>query len=193
MNEPPHSFVSLVIAIANVPQDQQRKFSRLVRPATIQKGKHFVSAGELPKSVAFVKKGLFRYYYPTSEGEELTKGFFPEGNVLSSYSAMVEKRGSYFTIEALEDSAVEIVDFNELQKLFAENTLWSSFLIVLLQKGFIAKEEREREFLLFNAAERYQAFLKRYPNLESRIKQSIVASYIGIAPESLSRLKKSFT
>jgi hypothetical protein len=71
-----------------------------------------------------------------------------------------------------------------------EHPCWNSFLVVQLQKALIMKEEREREFLMFDAEQRYRAFLQQFPNLEKRIKQHVVASYLRLAPESLSRIRK---
>lgn len=183
-------FINFIKEIVVLPKEQQEKFNALILTKTIKKGENFVSAGQLPKSIAFVKKGLFRYYYTNTSGEEFTKGFFLENSVLSSYSAMLESRGSYFSIQALEESEIETINYSELLKLFGAYHKWSQVLIALIQKGFLAKEEREREFLLFDAEQRYRAFLERFPNLEKRIKQHMIASYLRITPESLSRLRK---
>ena len=103
---------------------------------------------------------------------------------------MVEKRPSYFAIQALEDSVIEVVDYLRLLEVISEHVCLKDLVIALLQKGFITKETREREFLLLDAEERYFKFKERFPALEKRIKQHIIASYLGIAPESLSRIRK---
>lgn len=133
---------------------------------------------------------MFRYYYANEEGEEFTKVFFAENSLLGSYSAIVQERTSYFSIQAIEDSEIEVISYQELLKLFTEYPGWNTFLLGMLQKGFIAKEERERQFLLFDAEQRYLSFLKRYPNLDKRIKQHLIASYLRVTPESLSRLRR---
>ena len=184
------TFIDFIKTITAVPQEQESKFLRLVSKKNINKGDDFVGAGQFPKSIGFVKHGLFRYYYVNRKGEEYTKGFFPVGTVLSSYSAMVEKRPSYFAIQALEDSVIEVVDYLRLLELINEHVCWKDLVIAFLQKGFITKETREREFLLLDAEERYFKFQERFLSLENRIKQHIIASYLGIAPESLSRIKK---
>ena len=184
------TFIELIKNITNLPPDQEKKFSLLISRREVSKGEDFVSAGQYPKKIGFVQEGLFRYYYIDRKGEEYTKAFFPEGTVLSSYSAMIEKRPSYFAIQALEDSLIEVVDYVRLQELITEHVCWKDLIIALIQKGFIAKETREREFLLLDAEERYFNFKERFPTFENRIKQHIIASYLGIAPESLSRIRK---
>lgn len=184
------SFINFIKKRVDISKEQEEKFSALLSTKDIKKNEDFISEGEFPKTIAYVKKGLFRYYYSNEEGDEFTKVFFPENSLLSSYSAIVENRSSYFSIQALEDSKLEVINYQELLKLFVEYPEWNTLLLGMLQKGFIAKEERERQFLLFDAEQRYNAFLKRYPNLDKRIKQHYIASYLRITPESLSRLRR---
>lgn len=187
----PFGFVELVKSVTELPQTQEEKFGKLISVQTFVKGDDFIRAGESPRKIAFVRDGLFRYYYTSEDGIEYTKGFFDQNNVLSAYDAILENKPSYFTIEALEDSVIESVPYDPFQKLFPEDPCWNDFLIALLQKGYLAKVSRERELLLLDATQRYENFLKRYPDLEKRVKQSIIASYLGIAPESLSRIRKN--
>ncbi len=182
-------FIDLVKSVTDVPQLQQEAFSRLLSEKSLRKGENFVDAGDTSRTVGFVRLGLFRYFYTHEDGTEFTKGFFEEGSVLSSYSSILENRPSYFTIQAMEDAVVEVVQYEKFNELFDQHPCWNRFLVALLQKAYVVKEAREREFLLLNAEQRYQAFLQRYPGLEKRIKQHIIASYLGIAPESLSRLR----
>lgn len=186
-----YGFIKLIKSVTALPNDQEMKFHQLISVQTCEKGGDFIRAGESPRRIAFVKKGLFRYYYTSEEGIEFTKGFFDQSSVLSAYDAVLEKNPSHFTIEALEDSVIESVDYDPFIKLFSEDPCWNDFLVTLLQKGYLAKVTRERELLLLDATQRYKNFLNRYPNLEKRVKQHIIASYLGIAPESLSRIRKN--
>lgn len=185
-----NSFKSLINSISSIPPEQEAQFDGIISTKEIAKWQNFISEGEFPKAIGLVRSGLFRYYYIDGKGEEFTKGFFPENTVLSSYSAILEKRPSYFTIQALEDSVVEVVDYYKMYQLFNREIWYKDFLIASIQKGFVVKETREREFLLLDAEERYLKFKERFPALESRVKQHIIASYVGITPESLSRIRK---
>ncbi|MDH5681465.1 MAG: Crp/Fnr family transcriptional regulator, partial [Spirochaetota bacterium] len=145
---------------------------------------------EIPNKFAFVISGLFRYYYLDEKENELTKGFLPESSFITSYSALIQNRESYFTIEALEDSVILVIYYDEWKKLLENNIHWNKLLICLLEKAFCIKEAREREFLLFDAEERYRSFLNTFPGLENRIKQHFIASYLRITPVTLSRIRK---
>ncbi|MCW9705671.1 Crp/Fnr family transcriptional regulator [Fodinibius salsisoli] len=184
-------FSDFISSIVELPDRQKEGFQALISTKQITQGENFIRTGQYPKTIGFVKKGLFRYFYTSKEGKIYTKGFFDQHSVLSAYDAILEETTAYYTIEALEDAVVEIVDYDKFQQLFDEDPCWNTFLVALLQKGYLAKVTREREFLLLDAEQRYQKFLARYPNLESRVKQQIIASYLGIAPESLSRIRKN--
>jgi len=114
----------------------------------------------------------------------------PERSFISSYSAMISKTPSYFSIEAIENSEVLEIPYYRWQKLLDQNPNWKNLLIKLLEKGYATKERREREFLLLDAENRYRIFLEEYTNLESRVKQRMIASYLGITPIALSRIRK---
>jgi CRP-like cAMP-binding protein len=181
--------IDLINTIVSLPKAEEEKFRNITTPVTVKKGSAFISEGAVPKKLAFVLTGLFRYYYTSKKGVEFTKGFFPEKSFITSYSAMVQQSPSTYTIEALEDSNIIVFDYHEWQKLIQGHNCWNALLMAILHKGYFKKERREREFLLFDASERYQLFLQEYPQLEQRLKQSMVASYLGITPVALSRIR----
>lgn len=158
----------------------------------IYSGEYFIRAGETPRKLAFVYSGLFRYIYIDDKGNEFTKGIIQNNNFISSYSAMISKSSSYFFIEALEDSEILEISYDKWIVLLESDIFWVKFLLSFIEKGFSIKERRERDLLLLNAETRYSNFLKDFPGMEKRIKQNIIASYLGVQPESLSRIKKKF-
>ncbi|WPP52410.1 Crp/Fnr family transcriptional regulator [Catalinimonas niigatensis] len=86
-------------ATVDLPAGQEAELLSICKPLSLNKGDCFIREGQLPHKFAFVNSGLFRYFYVDDKGNEFTKGFFPEGSFLSSYSAMVQQIPSYFSIE----------------------------------------------------------------------------------------------
>lgn len=166
------------------------EFTKIARIKSFEEKSYFVREGQIPTEFGFVLSGLFRYVYISDKGKEFTKGFMREKSFISSYSAMISKTSSFFFIEAIEQSKVMIISNNEWEKLKTKNPKWNLLLVSLLEKGYAIKEKREREFLLLNAESRYKIFLQEYPNLENRVKQNMIASYLGITPIALSRIRK---
>lgn len=173
-----------------MPENRVEEFISKGRTRTIEAFDYFVRAGEVPDKIAFVCQGLFRYVYINDKGDEFTKGIIVENFFLSSYSAMITGKPSYFAIEALEDSLVLEIAWKDFMLLADHDVYWIKFLLGFVEKGFMIKEKRERDLLLLDAETRYKNFLNEYPGMDQRIKQGIIASYLGIKPETLSRIRR---
>jgi CRP-like cAMP-binding protein len=175
-----------------LPEKELEELFNISSHKKINKGSCFITAGQIPRKMAFVVKGLFRYVYVHENGNEFTKSIITENNFISSYSAMIHNSASYFSIEALEEAEILEIDYQCWLEVKEKNPFWNVFLLKILEKGFCIKEKRERELLLLDAEKRYNLFITEFPNLENRISQQIVASYLGIQPESLSRLRRKY-
>jgi len=187
---PTEIFVKTIKAISKIPNDQVEKLVAIAKLQTIKKGTCFIKQGEIPRKFAFNIKGLFRYYYMNERGNEYTKGFFPEHTFICSYSAMNNGRESYFSIEALEDSSLLTINYSDWKQLMQQDVCWNYLLIALLEKWFSIKEYREREFYLHDAETRYYTFLKFFSGLDKRVKQCYIASYLGVTPIALNKIRK---
>ncbi|RXM43142.1 cyclic nucleotide-binding protein [Flavobacterium sp. YO64] len=175
-----------------LPENELEELSNICEHKIIDKGDYFIVAGQIPRKMAFVLKGLFRYVYSNENGNEFTKSIITENNFISSYSAMIHNSISHFSVEVLENAEILEIDYLRWLEMKEKNSFWSVFLLQILEKAFCVKEKRERELLLLDAEKRYEIFVAEFPNLESRVSQQIIASYLGIQPESLSRIRRKF-
>ena len=176
-----------------LPLEKIDEFISIGQIKNLNSGDYFIREGEVPKKMAFIVSGLFRYVYINDKGLEFTKGIVLEHHFITSYSAMISNSTSHFFIEALEDAQVFEFSYKRWKILIESDPFWVRFILKIIEKGFTIKEKRERDLLLLNAETRYLNFLKEFPEIEKRIKQTIIASYLGIQPESLSRIKKKLT
>lgn len=159
----------------------------------LQKGDFFIREGQIPRKFALVQSGLFRYYYQNDKGIEFTKSFITSGNVLASYTSMLNLSPSLYFIQALATSTLLEINYKSWGSLQKQDAYWDKFLIRALEKGYAAKEKRERELLLLDAEMRYRNFINEFPGLDQQISQQQIASYLGIQPESLSRIRKKMS
>lgn len=173
-----------------LPEKQAEKLLSIGKEKSIATAEYFIQAGETPTKIAFVIHGLFRYVYINDKGDEFTKAILAENTFISSYSAMVLSKPSYFSIEALENSALLEINWSDYHRLLDDDVFWVKFLMKFLEKGYITKEKRERDLLLLDAETRYKNFLVEFPGMDQRVKQGIIASYLGIQPETLSRIRR---
>jgi CRP-like cAMP-binding protein len=189
------SYLSKLVDAANfasgIPEEEQRKLEQCIRPIELKRDTYFLREGEIPQRIGFNKSGLLRYFYIDRNGVELTKHFCLENTLAISYSAFLQRVESRFYIQALEDTKLLVVDYDTYHDLLDSHPCWQIAARKLAEMLFILKEKREAELLLDSAQERYQQFLVDYPGLEKRIPQYHIASYLGIVPESLSRIRSS--
>jgi CRP-like cAMP-binding protein len=184
------SLLNTMNFFADIPAEEEKKIIEIVRQKEYKKGEIFIHEGEIPDKFAYNLEGLFRYNYIDSKGNDYTKGFFAEGQFISSYNAMKQGRGSHFNIEVLEDSKVLLIRYEDWLRIIPTHPCWTEFLLGVIEKGFNMKELRERSFLLFDAGTRYKHFLQEFPGFDQRVKQHYIASYLGITPVTLSRIRR---
>ena len=176
-----------------LPEYRVDEFLSIGNERVMKANDYFVKSGDTPIKIAYVYKGLFRYVYLNDKGDEFTKGIITENSFISSYSAMILGMPSYFSIEALEDSKILEISWKDFMQLLDQDVFWVKFLLKFIERGYMIKEKRERDLLLLDAETRYKDFLLEFPGMDQRIKQGIIASYLGIKPETLSRIRSKIT
>ena len=151
---------------------------------------HWIQAGDVTHEFCFVLTGLVRVYYIDQNGNEGNQHFYQAGEVIAPVSAIVADEPCQYFIQALEPSDVMLADYNELHKLGLANPEWLQLEIKIAQHVLLKSARREARLLLGNAEHRYKWFCKEYPELLERLPQYHIASFLGITPVSLSRLRK---
>jgi CRP-like cAMP-binding protein len=175
-----------------VPEEQALKLLNRRKEKTLKAHEFFLMAGDVPQYIGYVVSGLLRLYYIDAEGKDVTKHFSPEGTLAISYSAFLQREESRFFIQALEDTKMYLFDYQTYSDLLKGHICWQIVARKLSELLFIIKEKREAELLMLNAQERYLRFLEDYADIEKRVTQYHIASYLSITPESLSRIRSHF-
>jgi CRP-like cAMP-binding protein len=159
------------------------------RVQTLRRGVHLLRGGERATRAFVVLDGVLREYWVLGDGSERTKGFSVEGELIGSLSDLNSRRPSRTSIDALTPASVASFDFAQLVALAREQPAWVRFFQAMVLRLYLAKSEREWELLALDAAGRYTRFRERFVGIEARIPQRVVASYLGITPVHLSRLR----
>lgn len=157
---------------------------------TVPRERILQNAGEKTKTAALVLDGICRAYYVDGEGNDITRGFSMPGTFCME-EGLFGYRESIVTWETLEETTLLLFDMKEMKELMNRDERLKNAYIILLENALRYKIYRENGFLVENATERYIHFKKLYPMICEKVKQQYIATYLGIAPESLSRIKKS--
>lgn len=155
-----------------------------------KKGQHLISQGKSATKIFFLLKGFVRYLSVSYEGKEFTQSFALAPSFAGSTRAMTKQVDSLFSIEVLDD--VICLEF-EWHTFFDKMKSKAGFLEEysrLLEILFVKKEERVHAFVQHSAEQRYLTFLDNHPELSEKIPLKMIASYIGITPIALSRIRK---
>jgi CRP/FNR family transcriptional regulator, anaerobic regulatory protein len=160
-----------------------------LKPVSLHKKEIFLNRGEISTKVSFILKGLLRAYYITEEGVDTSVWFMKEGDISISVRSFFERKPSEEFIEAVEDTTLLYITYDELQKAYA---LYPEFNIVgriFTERYYVLSEERLVGIRNKKAIERYSFLLKYHPEILLRAPLQYIASYLDIDKATLSRLR----
>jgi CRP-like cAMP-binding protein len=157
----------------------------------IPEGTQLVRQNEIPKKVYMLVSGIIRCYLSTENGKEFNKSFYLPTTFVGSLTALLKDRPSYFVFETLTDCKLYEVDYKKLMKLCEETESLSRLYNKILEHLYIKYEKRLVELISLDAKERYLALQDQIPNVDELIPQYHIASYLGITPVQLSRIRKN--
>jgi CRP-like cAMP-binding protein len=183
-------FYNTMRGVIDPSPEEWKAFYSCFRVRVIEKNQLYFQAGQVAAHLAFVAKGCFRMYYMI-DGEERCKDFQSEGQFTGSLYSALSGNPALFSVAAIETSEILEIPIAELQRLYDKYKVWERFGRLYLEQAFLYKEKREAAFINELASERYQNFIKEHPGWAQRIPQKYIASYLGIKPESLSRIRRS--
>lgn len=177
-------FQSLVTS----PISQWHELEEILVKKSIKKGEHFLQHFDICDEVAIISSGLFRIYLINNEGEEKTFSFIPERGFILDFFLNAENSPSMISVQAIEDSEIYAIKYERFIELMQKSPVWNEVYREVLVRNYMTKTKREIEFVLYNAKERLKMCMNSKTINVNRIPKTYLASYLGIAPPSLSRL-----
>jgi len=167
---------------------QFHAFCAQLLPKSVKKKELLIQEGSVCSFIGFVTSGTFRSYVRNKDGE-FNNDFYFENDFVSAYTSFLTQLPTNCNIEALTDSTIQYISYEKLDSLIAQDNAFLKVSKYISDTYFIRKCRRETSFLKYSAAERLDGLSLLYPAIEQRISQYHIASYLGIKPESLSRIK----
>jgi CRP-like cAMP-binding protein len=160
-------------------------------PKKLRKKQYLLQQGDVCKSMAFVAKGLLRTYNIDDNGQQHMSIFGWEGWWLSDFNSFLSGEPAVFDIDAIEDSELLLISREDYEKITITIPIMDRYFRILYQNSLVTKEQRLMRNISHTAEEKYLHLVKSNPELIARVSQNLIASYLGLAPETISRIKKS--
>jgi CRP-like cAMP-binding protein len=157
----------------------------------LRRGELFARPGDRHSPVAIVTAGVLRLAYADVAGRDRTYAFRAEGELVCAYAANLGRGPAQFFIEAVTDATLRVIPAARFAALVREHPAWAELVHRRTEELYLAGERRQRSLLIASPAERYAEFVATQPTLATRLTRRLIASYLAIAPETLSRLGRS--
>ncbi len=154
-----------------------------------EKNQYFAKDDSFPEKMGFIVTGFYRAFYRTLDGIEYNKTFFGPNDFILPLASLITGKKNQINIQALTPAVVLTADFKSFTNLYDSHHSIERFARKAIEIEWCKKETRELQLVLNSAEERYENFLSEHPGLENVIPQYHIASYLGITPVSLSRLR----
>lgn len=172
---------------------EQKLVKTFFSPKKIRKKQYMLQEGNICRHLAFVEKGLLRSYNVDEKGIEHMIHFAWEGWWMADMLSFLSNEPSTYHIDAIEDAELLLISQTDFEEMLLKVPVMERYFRILFQNNIISKERRLISSISNSAEEKYIHLTATNPELIKRIPQQLVASYLGITPETLSRIKKKLT
>lgn len=172
-------------------REEEEAFAQIVKERNIKKKQFIEQPGFTCTHQSHIVKGAMRSYFITPDGNEHTIALAIDDWWISDFYSYTSQTPASLFVEALEDSDVQQISFEDAERICAEFPVFERFFRLVAQKAFAYSQRRVLSNLGKSAEERYLEFNEMYPAITQRVPQYMLASYLGMTPEFLSKIRKN--
>lgn len=174
----------------NLTQEEQEVIKSYLTPKKLRKKQYLLQEGDVCKFIAFVEKGALKEYSLDENGNEYIVQFALEGWTISDLYSFLTGEPATYNIDALEDAELALITKSAHEELLQKVPKYETFTRLQITGAYIAMQKRLTSIISSTIEERYTNFNALYPNIVQRVPQHMIASYMGLQPETLSRIRK---
>lgn len=180
-------FLNSVTPINNT---EFKKSISYFKSTTLQKGEIWIDYHTVCREIAFINKGLLKTSYYDKRGHEITSCFCTSNSMASSFKSFLTQSSSQMVIQALEETSLLSIRYDQLQKLFRKIPIWERLFRIIMEKEYEKLWDYTEGMKTELAKERYQKLLDEQPEVIQKAPVQDIATYLGITRETLSRIRK---
>lgn len=169
---------------------EQELVKQYLIPKKLRKKQYLLQEGDVCKHVAFVEKGVLKSYTVDDTGTERIIQFALEGWTIADLYSFLTGEPATYNIDALEDAELLLISKTSHEELLQKLPKYETYIRLQITNAYIALQKRLTSIISLPLEERYKSFLTQYPNIVQRVPQHMIASYMGLTPETLSRMRK---
>ncbi len=173
--------------LVNLTDEEFEFMFSLFKQKSVKKFHYIIQEDEYVTKDYWIVKGLLKATYTDQNGKNHIMQFAMENWWISDYQALFNQTKSILNIDCIEDSEVLYITYNDRIKICKENHKIANFFRLKVSYGYVALQDRILTLLTTNSKERYDLLLKKYPKLFQRVPKSLIASFLGVSRETLSR------
>lgn len=169
---------------------EEETIKNFLSPKKLRKKQYLLQEGDVCKTIAFVEKGALRAYSLDETGNENIIQFALEGWTISDLYSFLTGEPATYTIDALEDSELVLISKPAHEELLKTMPAYETYTRLQITGAYLAMQKRLTSVLSLSSEERYANLTSTYPDIVQRVPQHMIASYMGLKPETLSRVRK---
>jgi len=185
-NKPLIEYISRYV---NLTQDEINLLLEYITHRKYLKGQYVIQQGDICRFESFVIKGCLKTFYVDNEGQEHVVLFAIENWWTADLGSFLTQKPADYNVQCIENTEVIQFSFDKLELLYQKIPKLERFFRIIIQKAFVASEKRIIRNFSLSAKERYIEFKNTYPQIEQRVPQYLIASYLGITKEFLSKIR----
>jgi len=186
-------FRNYIETITKVNDEDWEFFSSKLHRKSFPKKTIIADIGQTEKYISFIEKGIVRLLIPKKEDEDITFGFSFENEFISAYDSFLTQSASLYQLQTLESTTLVSISYSDLQEVYQQTKIGNLIGRLVTERLYILKSKRANSLLNDSAEQRYLNLFTERPNLIKEIPLKYIASYIGVTPQSLSRIRKQIT
>lgn len=185
-----HKIIAAVNSIAPMSESDIALLVAILKTEKVKKNDYLLKEGEVCRNVYFLISGFLRMYYVDLDGNEINYRFTDNNNFLVDFQSFLTQKPSRFFWQAMQDSELLVLPYQQIQNAYATSPIWNNFGRRIAEQVYLQLNERVEMLLFMKPEERYLHLMNTNPKLSEQVSQFHLSSYLGIKPESLSRLRK---